>query len=220
MTVSRSTVSAGSPCSSPSTLPSISTCSARVLRYLRGLMNHLGVVGAGVQGFNQGLFAAIARPISDVHVFDHRSGVGPAFLQRLSEALPGVRVHQAPSVEALLAAAETVITATTSSEPVLPDEEELLRGRHFVGIGSFKPTMREFPEALFRLVSRVFVDTEHASVESGDLVGPLQEGWVQRERVVPLGRLLTETETFVDPHRETPSLNPWAWPCLTSVPPA
>ena len=104
---------------------------------------------------------------------------------------------------ALLEAAETVITATTSSEPVLPNEEGLLRGRHFVGIGSFKPTMREFPEALFHLVSRVFVDTEHASVESGDLAVPLREGWIQRERVVPLGRLLTGAETFADLHRET-----------------
>ena len=163
---------------------------------------HLGIVGAGMQGFHQTLFAATARLITDIHVFDRRCGVVPAFLQQLSDALPGVRVHQAPSVEALLEAAETVITATTSSEPVLPNEEELLRGRHFVGIGSFKPTMRECPEALFRLVSRVFVDTEHASVESGDLAVPLREGWIERERVVPLGRLLTGAETF-DPHRQT-----------------
>ncbi|MHB8764864.1 MAG: ornithine cyclodeaminase family protein [Deferrisomatales bacterium] len=151
----------------------------------------LGVVGAGAQGFYQALFAATARPITDIHVFDrHGQGV-PAFLDRLAGALPGVRVHQAPSAEALLEASETVITATTSSAPVLPDDEGLLRGRHFVGIGSFKPTMREFPEALFRLVNRVYVDTGHAAQESGDLAVPLAEGWLGRDRVVPLGRLLT-----------------------------
>lgn len=163
----------------------------------------LGVVGAGAQGFQQALFAATARPITDISVFDRYGEGVPAFIERLSAALPAVRVHRAPSVEALLEASETVVTATTSSEPVLPDEPELLRGRHFVGIGSFKPTMREYPEALFRLVSRVFVDTDHAAAESGDLVVPLREGWLPRERVVPLGRLLTGAESSAGLPQET-----------------
>lgn len=111
-------------------------------------------------------------------------------MEKLADALPGVRLHQAPSPEALLEAADIVITATTSNEPVLPNEPSLYRGKHFVGIGSFRPQMREFPAALFKEVDRVFVDTEHALEETGDLITPLAEGWLERSRIQTLGHYL------------------------------
>lgn len=150
----------------------------------------LGLVGAGVQGFYQALFAAAARPLTDIHVFDVRTDQAAAFRTRLQAALPDLRVHQAASAAALTEASQIVVTATTSGEPVLPDDRELLQGRHYIGIGSFKPAMREFPQSLFGLVKGIFVDTEHAATESGDLVDPLRHGWIARDQIRPLGGLL------------------------------
>ena len=38
----------------------------------------------------------------------------------------------------------------------------------------------------------MFVDTEHALHESGDLITPLQKGWIKQEQVMTLGRVLAE----------------------------
>ena len=150
----------------------------------------LGLVGAGVQGLEQVRFASAARKLTSVTVYDARKEAVPAFLERLSAFLPGVPLNQAGSIEDLLTVSRTVITATTADEPVLPDDPDLLRGRHFIGIGSYKPTMREFPESLFRLLDRMYIDTDHAFEESGDLITPLEQGWLERDRVMTLGSLI------------------------------
>jgi len=61
-----------------------------------------------------------------------------------------------------------------------------------VSIGSYKPAMRELPEALFRRLEKVYIDTEHAPAESGDLCVPLEKGCVKRDQVSTLGRLIIE----------------------------
>ncbi len=78
---------------------------------------------------------------------------------------------------------------------MLPDEEELLAGKHFVGIGSYKPEVREFPRALFGLLKTVYVDTEHALQESGDIIVPLRNGWLRQDQVMTLGRFLIDDKS-------------------------
>lgn len=150
----------------------------------------LGIVGTGVQVGNQALFAATARPIKEIHVFGRRPASVRTMVKKLSAELQGISIRAATTIEALLESSQTVITATSSPEPVLPDNEGLLRGKHFIGIGSYKPTMREFPETLFRLANRIFVDTQHATEESGDLAVPLSRGWITQDQVSTLGKLL------------------------------
>ncbi len=152
----------------------------------------VGVIGAGVQGFYQARAACSARRITDVFIYDLYPEKASALKDRLSQAIDDVAVHQADRVEDLLEQTQVVITATTSLEPVLPDEEELLAGKHFVGIGSYKPQVREFPRALFNLIESVFIDTDHALEESGDIIVPLRNGWLKRDQVSTLGRFLTD----------------------------
>jgi ornithine cyclodeaminase/alanine dehydrogenase-like protein (mu-crystallin family) len=66
----------------------------------------------------------------------------------------------------------------------------LLQNKSYIGIGSYKPEMREFPRALYRLVDRVIIDTEHGLGESGDLITPLQEGWIDRSKIIEFGKYL------------------------------
>ena len=163
----------------------------------------LGIVGAGVQGFQQARFAAAEGKIDRITVFDVRQDSLSDFVQKLSTALPNLTVESTDRIEKLLEDSRTIITATTSNDPVFPDDASLLEGRHFVGIGSYKPTMREFPKALFRLLDRVFVDTEHALEESGDLLTPLQEGWIGKDQIQTFGSFL-ESGEIPDPlHRQT-----------------
>ena len=154
----------------------------------------VGIIGAGVQGFYQARAACSARHITDVFIYDIYPEKASALKDKLLTAIPDVNIHQTARVEDLLEHTQVVITATTSMEPVLPDEEELLKGRHFVGIGSYKPDVREFPHALFCLLETVYIDTEHAMEESGDIIVPLRNGWLRRDQIMTLGRFLIDNE--------------------------
>lgn len=174
------------------------------VRHLSPFEPHgLGIVGAGVQGFQQARFAAAEGKIDRVTVFNRHRDSLSEFIERLSKALPGLTIKPADRIEELLEDSQTVITATTSNDPVLPDDASLLEGKHFVGIGSYKPTMREFPRALFGLLDRVFIDTDHALEESGDLVTPLQAGWIRRDQIQTLGSLLESGESLDPLRRQT-----------------
>jgi len=156
----------------------------------------LGIIGAGVQGFYQAWVACAGMNFTDVFVYDLYPEKISVLGEKLSEMIPDVKLHQAASVEELLENSQVVITATTSFEPVLPDNEDLLAGKHFVGIGSYKPNMREFPQALFNLLKSVFVDTEHAVQESGDIIVPLKNNWLRQEQIMTLGRFLIDDKSL------------------------
>jgi len=161
------------------------------IRYLTPLnVRTLGIIGAGVQGFHQVLFACTERQFSDVFIFDQSITKIPSFIEKLSRDLRQVKLHQAGSAKELLKESAVIITATNSEKPVLPDQEDLLRGKHFVGIGSYKPNMREFPDALFKISDQMFIDTEHALDESGDVIDPLKNGWIKNDQLFTLGKLI------------------------------
>lgn len=155
----------------------------------------VGIIGAGVQGFYQALAACAAGPMTDVFVHDLYPEKALALKDKLAGAIDNVTVHQVNRIEDLLDQTQVVITATTSLEPVVPDDKKLLAGKHFVGIGSYKPDVREFPRTLFDLVDRVYLDTEHALDESGDVIVPLKEGWLRQDQITTLGKLLCDENT-------------------------
>lgn len=152
----------------------------------------LGIVGTGVQAFYQGLYAPSVRPIDHIRVFDIDGAKAAAFAKRLGDQLPGVRVEAAASPEDLVRNSQAVITATPSSAPVIPDDAGLLKDRHFVGIGSYKPHMREYPDSLFRLIDRAYVDVDFALEESGDLITPINEGLLEEKNVKTLYQAVRE----------------------------
>lgn len=152
--------------------------------------NSIGLIGTGVQGYQQLLFAANARKLEKITVFDLDSDKLRQFCKRLSVNLPDIKINPANTVEELLGESEIVITATPAEKPVLPDDEKLLQNKSYIGIGSYKPEMREFPRALYGLVDRVIIDTEHGLEESGDLITPLKEGWINRSNILEFGKYL------------------------------
>jgi len=150
----------------------------------------VGLVGCGVQGYYQVRFACVARDVRRVTVFDVRREAIPPFVERLRGALPGVEVRAAASARELAQVSEILITATTARAPVFPDDPALFVGRHCVAIGSFEPDVREYPDALFRVTARAWVDTDYAKEESGELGIPLRAGLLREEQIETLGHLI------------------------------
>jgi len=103
---------------------------------------------------------------------------------------PDLNINQCETIEELLADSDVVITATNSTKPVLPDNPEMIKGKCYVGIGSYKPEMREIPDAVFSEVDKIYVDTRFGLKESGDLIDPVKKGLVKEEDVIPLGKII------------------------------
>ena len=85
----------------------------------------------------------------------------------------GIKVNAASSSVDLVKNSDLIIATTTSNTPVIDNDKDLLKGKIFIGVGSYKPGMREFPDALFYNVNQIFVDTPMALKESGDLQIPI-----------------------------------------------
>jgi ornithine cyclodeaminase/alanine dehydrogenase-like protein (mu-crystallin family) len=150
----------------------------------------VGLVGCGVQGYYQLMYACAVRSIARVLLYDIDPLAAPRLAARLRESLPDVEIEVAESARALLRASDIVITATTARNPVFPDYPELFAGKHCVAIGSFEQDVREYPDAVFSLVEKVWVDIDFAKEESGELLVPLEKGLPRKEQVETLGHLI------------------------------
>jgi ornithine cyclodeaminase len=84
-----------------------------------------------------------------------------------------------------------IITATTSSTPVLPDNQSLLINKHFIGIGSYKPNMQELPDAVYQLAKQLVIDSDFAKQETGDIINPIKKGYIKEEDIFTIGKLIT-----------------------------
>jgi ornithine cyclodeaminase/alanine dehydrogenase-like protein (mu-crystallin family) len=151
----------------------------------------LGIIGVGVQGFHQVLFACSQRNISRVFVFDKRKELIPKFCSELGKVFPRIKIIPVSDVKELCSKSEIIITATNSSVPVIPNEISFLEGKTIIAIGSYSPEMRELPDELFGLIDYVFIDTDHGLSESGDLIDPFRNKLIPSEKFCPVHKLVS-----------------------------
>jgi ornithine cyclodeaminase len=132
------------------------------------------IVGAGhVAGLMVEAYRVV-RPITRVRVWNHRR----AGAERLAARLGADAVSD---LAAAVGDADIVSCATLSHEPLVRGEW-LRPGTHLDLIGGFTPAMREADDAAVRR-SRVFIDTDAALAEAGDLIDPIAHGVLRREEI-------------------------------------
>ncbi|ASN04418.1 ornithine cyclodeaminase family protein [Virgibacillus necropolis] len=155
----------------------------------------IAIIGTGVQGLYQAVAACTERSITDIYLYNRTPEKVPSFIDSLQQWIGHtIQIHAMDSVEEAITHAEVIITATTSKDPVLPDNPELLAAKLIIGIGSFQPTMREFPKVLYQLADHIFIDTEDALAESGDIATPLENNWIRRETIQTMASFLTSKQ--------------------------
>lgn len=150
-----------------------------------------GIVGAGTQGVFQTAFACRVRDIKTVYVYDPYLKDFEKFksdVLELTDTTPDFVLCD--NVIHLMKSSDIIITATTSSTPVYPNDETLFLGKIVVAIGSYKPDCRECPDALFRAVDNVYVDLDFAKEESGELLIPLKSGTVTDDKILQISDVL------------------------------
>ncbi len=123
---------------------------------------------------------ASVRPIRQVRVWN-RSRVGAeALVANLAGS--GIDATIADELDAAVAEADIVSAATLSSQPLIQGAW-LRPGTHLDCVGAFRPSMRETDDEVVRR-ARIFVDTEAAFAEAGDIMQPLQSGVIGTKAVL------------------------------------
>jgi ornithine cyclodeaminase len=165
-------------------------------------VDRVGIVGTGVQGTWQAIFACAVRPIRTVSFVARSQESARRFVAAVSARVPSVSLVRRESAAELLRECPVIIAATTATQPVLPDDRALLEGKHFISIGSFRPAMQELPTAVYELAQRAVVDSDAARHEAGDLINPLAAGVLRTESVCHLADVITGARS-VDVSRTT-----------------
>jgi len=139
----------------------------------------LGMIGTGRQARTQLEAVAQVRKLQAVRVFSREATQRSQFCKEMSQQLQ-LEVEPAVSAEAAARFGEIVITATTSSQPVLKGEW-LRSGVHVNAIGANMTIRREIDDVTLARASVIAVDSlEQAKEEAGDLVQGLASipgGW-------------------------------------------
>ncbi|MCL1975728.1 MAG: ornithine cyclodeaminase family protein [Firmicutes bacterium] len=174
-------------------------------------VENLGIIGAGVQGYTQALYACTVRNIKNIYFYDaYKKDYSDYLCALLQELNREVKIRVCASAEELLNLSQLVITATNAEEPVLPNETRLLAGKTYIALGSYMPDMRELPDALWQLVAQVYTELPFACEESGDLCQPLASGILKRENIYYMGDHLAQ-------HIPSPSISDGKTRCFKSV---
>ncbi|WP_158267124.1 ornithine cyclodeaminase family protein [Chitinophaga niastensis] len=154
-------------------------------------INTVGLIGCGVQGIQQAIFACAVRPVTKIYCLQRSATSMTAFTAELREQFPSVAVIPCKDAATILQHTNVIIAASRSATPVLPNDTRLLENKHFISIGSYKPDMQELPDHVFRLSGKLAIDSVFAKTETGDIINPLRKGILQEKDVFTIGKLLT-----------------------------
>ena len=157
-------------------------------------VKNIGLIGTGVQGFYQIIYACKARNIENIYLYNRTKEKAVNLKHKLEKEIKDINIHILETSRELVQKSEIIITATTSYQPVIEEDRELLKGKHIIAIGSYKPDMRELPDSLLEIADIVLVDTDFAKKESGDLCIPIQRGLIDKDKIKNMGEFLKENK--------------------------
>jgi ornithine cyclodeaminase/alanine dehydrogenase-like protein (mu-crystallin family) len=162
----------------------------------------VGIVGVGVQGLWQAIFACAVRPIRTIFYVTRKDAAAAHFEAELASRIPAVKCVRCADARELVERTRLIVTATTAASPVLPDEADVLQGKHFIGVGSFRPNQQELPTSVCRVAGHLAIDSPAAMHETGDVLRPVESGVLRQADIFHIAELVTGQRT-IDVDRAT-----------------
>jgi len=146
----------------------------------------LGVLGSGRQAHTQVDAVCAVRPIREIRVWSPRAASREAFCADVKN-VNKINAMPVDSQEAAVRGADVLITATTSTSPVVQGAW-LKPGVHINAIGANFEHRRELDSATVAAAKFIATDdTEQVRYESTDLAVPVSEGLLSWDQVHSLG---------------------------------
>ncbi|MDO5653586.1 MAG: hypothetical protein Q4G39_05725 [Brachymonas sp.] len=151
----------------------------------------MALIGAGGQARAQAEAVLAVRKIEELRIFSPSKESRSALADDLQKQYPDLRVRVCASAQACVEGADIITTVTTSKTPTFP-AEAIKPGVHINGVGSYTPDAAEIDVALLQRAQAIYCDTLNGVLaEAGDVVIPMQNGALARERITgELGQLL------------------------------
>lgn len=152
-----------------------------------------GILGTGVQAYYQALALARVRSFKVLLLWGRYPSKAALLARRLQEMLPQVRIEIAPTPEAIVHAAEVIVTATASQEPLIQGAW-LRPGQHITAIGADDPFKCELASSCLLRADRLIVDSCAEAARHGDVHRALTRGEMSMDDVHgELGQVLAGT---------------------------
>ncbi|MBI3989786.1 MAG: ornithine cyclodeaminase family protein [candidate division NC10 bacterium] len=149
----------------------------------------VGIFGTGWQARSQLEAVSFVRPIRRAKAYSRNPERCQAFCREMGQML-GLEVVPVERPEEVVKDADLLITITSAKDPVLKGDW-LLPGVHINAAGSNFAHKRELDEEAVRKASFIAVDSkEQAKVESGDLLVPIEKGFLRWDDVHELGEVV------------------------------
>jgi ornithine cyclodeaminase len=162
------------------TLRRTAAASALAAKYLaRQDAQRLLMVGTGALAPHLIMAHATVRPIKEAVIW----GRTPEKAERLAHTLSNryLKVTATRDLAGAVTAADVISCATLAHEPLIRGEW-LKPGQHIDLVGGYTPEMREADDAAIDR-ARVYIDTQAAKAEAGDIVQPLQSGILNEKSI-------------------------------------
>lgn len=143
------------------------------------------LIGTGSQALAQLEAMLCARKLERVYIYSTCQERKNRFCETAKKELSsyGASFNPASSAEEAVSDADLIVTVTSSSTPVF-DAKYLKKGATISCIGSYQPSMQELDPGALLLASKIFFDSTDAVLsEAGDILIPLKEGLIPRERL-------------------------------------
>jgi len=153
----------------------------------RQTITTVGVVGSGVQARQQVWCLRVVRSFSRIVAWSPNRARLAAYCTQM--ATEGYEVVAAESIESVCAAADVLITATPSREPLVR-ADWLREGVHVTAVGSDSPGKRELDPACLRRADLVVVDRYVQCAAFGELKHALDGGLLSQQAVRTLGEIV------------------------------
>ncbi len=134
------------------------------------------VIGTGGQARYQLLALLKVRPIEQVTVWGRRRQAAEQYRRDMAAA--GVAVSIAATAREAVQGAEVVITATSSTGPLI-EVGWLARGAHMTAVGSDMPHKQELDPRILVAAGKYVPDSIDAAAASGELHHALQAGLLE-----------------------------------------
>jgi len=163
------------------------------------------IIGTGVQGRSQMIALCEVRQIKKVFVFDVDGKRCEQYVGEMRKRID-VEVVRTDSLEEAVRHSDIVVTATTSSDPIIKGDW-VVDGCHITGIGSHSPDARELDENVIAKASKIVLDTWDA-MNVGDIAYPISKGLLKEGDIYSdIGTIVAGKKPGRDHLRRSPSSN-------------
>ncbi|MAG20954.1 MAG: ornithine cyclodeaminase family protein [Candidatus Marinimicrobia bacterium] len=162
---------------------------AVVARYLAPQnVEGVGIVGTGNQARLQLEYLKDVVDCRDVLVWGRREEKVELYVAEMAQR--GFAVEACDETSELTAACNLIITATSSTAPLLT-ADEITPGTHITAMGSDTAEKRELDGAILAQADLVVADSISQCRERGEIMWALREGNLQEDDLVELGEVLS-----------------------------